>query len=131
MITDDVQLRELWVSLIDAETFDRRSLWLLFVEHDLRVAPLVVPIDDVPRTPDEEVMERLADLTSQARTELGVGSVPMLLSRPGPREMSDDDRRWGRVLLAAQHGQARRWAAHLATPDGIQAFAADDLMTTD
>lgn len=128
VITNDTQLREHWVSIMGEQVFEKRSLWLIFVEHDQRVAPVVVPIDDVPVEPDDDTMAQVATFVSRAREQLGVASIPMLLSRPGGAVMADSDRRWARALTSAFRDQQPQWPIHLATHQRVQVFAPDDLV---
>jgi len=127
-ITNDTDLREHWVSLMGEETFEKPALWLVFIEHDRRVAPVVVPIEDIPDEPDDETLAQVAVFVARAREELGVASVPMLLSRPGSGEMTAADRRWAKALTAAFRDQPRQWPIHLATHQRVQVFAPDDLV---
>jgi hypothetical protein len=101
--------------------FSRRSLWLVFLYEDGQVAPVVVPIEDIPARPDALVANLGAVLAGLA--DDGVSSTAMLLSRPGPRAMSADDRAWARALTSFTP-----WPVHLATADDLQVFAPDDLI---
>ncbi|TWP36842.1 hypothetical protein [Leekyejoonella antrihumi] len=128
LITNDTELREHWVGLMGEEDFEKRSLWLIFVEHDQRVAPVVVPIDDIPMDPDDDTLAEVSTFIVRARDELGVASIPMLLSRPGTARMTDTDRRWARALASAFEDQQPQWPIHLATRQRVQVFAPDDLL---
>lgn len=108
--------------------FGRRSLWLIFLDEDGRQSDLIVPIDDIPMLPDARDVGAIADLITRVRDEIGITEVPMLLSRPGPVEMTDGDRLWAAALTEALRDQRPRWPIHLATRDRVQVFAADDLL---
>lgn len=108
--------------------FDRRSLWLIFLDADGHQSDLIVPIDDIPILPDNRDVAAIADLVGRVREEVGVAQVPMLLSRPGPRDITEGDRRWAAALSAAVRDLHPRWPIHLATRDRVQVFAPDDLI---
>lgn len=103
---DDLTL--LWRGLMGTGGFGRRSLWLVFLDHDGVPARVVMPIEDIP------VVPAAADLSGLRRVleQLGVPSVAMLLSRPGGMAERDSDRRW-----AAAVAPLSPWPLHLATAD--------------
>jgi hypothetical protein len=111
----------LWQSLMGHGGFSRRSLWLVFVYEDGHVAPVVIPIEDIPKRPDVLVANLGSVLAGLA--DDGVSSTALLLSRPGPRAMTTDDRAWARALAPFTP-----WPVHLATADELQVFAPDDLI---
>ena len=53
-----------------------------------------------------------------------LGDPVLLLSRPGPAEMTETDRQWGRALAPLT-----RWPVHLYTRAGVRVFAPDDVAT--
>lgn len=108
--------------------FGRRSLWLIFLDEDGQQSGLIVPIDDIPMLPDMRDVAAITDLIARIRDDIGVADVPMLISRPGPSEMTEGDRRWAMALTEALRDQHPRWPLHLATRDRVQVFAADDLL---
>lgn len=111
----------LWHSLMGDGGFGLRTLWLVFLYDDGQVAPVILPVEGIPVRPDHTVANLgsiIADLN-----EDGVSSAAMLLSRPGPRAMTDDDRAWARALTPFTP-----WPVHLATADDLQVFAPDDLI---
>lgn len=128
VIPDDHALLEHWETLVGEHGFSCRSVWMILVENDRAVAPVVVPFDGVPEEPDGETVEAVARLADDARRQLGVASTPMLISRPGTDEMTDEDRRWARALRVVLRGQAMQWPIHLATDGQVRVFAPDDLI---
>ena len=108
--------------------FDRRSLWLIFLDDDGRQSDLLVPIDDIPMLPDARDVRAIGGIVGRIRDELGVADVPMLISRPGPAEMTEGDRRWAAALGEAVRDQHPRWPIHLATRNRVQVFSPDDLL---
>lgn len=103
-------LIELWTSLIGDGPFGRRTLWMCLLDEDGRPAPVLVPIDDVPAVP---TTVDVTGLTSFVGHLTDLGTVVMLLSRPGPVVAQARDRRWARVLAPL----APRWPVHLASAD--------------
>ncbi|MDF8263287.1 bifunctional DNA primase/polymerase [Luteipulveratus flavus] len=128
VISSNDDLLRVWRKLMGDGGFGKRSLWLIFLDDEGRPAPLVVPIDDIPPEPDPEDIRRIADLVRRVQDELGVRSVPMLISRPGPSRMTDSDRRWAVGLTGAFADQQAPWPIHLATADDVQVFTPDDLI---
>lgn len=108
--------------------FGRRSLWLIFLDEEGRQSDLIVPIDDIPILPDSRDVHAIGDLIARVREEVGVAQVPMLLSRPGPSEITEGDRRWAIALTEALRDLRPQWPIHLATRDRVQVFAPDDLV---
>jgi hypothetical protein len=127
VIRSDVELLDLWQILIGAGGFAKRSLWLLFLDEDGRPQPVIVPIDDIPERPECRLIDSVASIVAGLTSTGEVASVALLLSRPGPQQMTDDDRTWARALRAHET-ISRRWPIHLATTDHMQAFGADDLV---
>jgi hypothetical protein len=81
---------------------------------------VVVPIDDIPLTPDSAMIERLGEVLSGVRH---LGDPVLLLSRPGADGITQADRRWGRALTPLT-----RWPVHLYTRAGVRVLAPDDLL---
>lgn len=124
VIRTPTELSRLWQDLMGEGGFARRSVWLLFLGPDGRPEPVIVPIDDIPVRPDARLVDALGVIVGDLIATREVDSVALLLTRPGRGEMSEDDRRWARALLAV----SRRWPIHLATADSVQVFAPDDLL---
>jgi hypothetical protein len=130
IVHSDSDLYDLWHGLMGSGGYAQRSLWLLFFGADGRPEPVIVPIDDIPSRPDARLIgalgEIVAGLITQDTTEDSqVASVAMLLSRPGPHQMTADDRVWARALVPV----TPKWPVHLATTDRLQVFAPDDLLS--
>jgi hypothetical protein len=109
-------LAAFWTGLMGEGGFGRRSLWLVLLDDGGHPAPVVVPIDDIPRAPGRRdtdafgaVLAGLADY----------GTAVLLLSRPGPVEVQPDDLRWARALAPL----APAWPVHLATAESLDAPA--------
>jgi len=127
-IRTEKDLFERWEELMGDGGFGRRSLWLIFLDEDGHQSDLIVPIDDIPMLPDARDVTAIADLIARIREEIGVAEVPMLISRPGPSEITEGDRLWAVALTEALRDQHPHWPIHLATRHRVQVFAADDLL---
>jgi hypothetical protein len=106
--------------------FSVASIWLVFLDEDNRVQPVILPIDDIPYEPDQVLLRNLARIVTDLATEGSISSVATLISRPGGSAMTDGDRRWARALRA-ELGDLPVWPVHLATRDSVRVFAPDDL----
>ncbi|MGN6608131.1 MAG: hypothetical protein ACTHMS_14105 [Jatrophihabitans sp.] len=127
-VRTDHDLFDLWRDLMGTEGFGTRSLWHVFLGPDGRLEPVVVPIDDLPATPDTEVLATFAGILHDLRDEVGWASMAVLLSRPGPGTMSAGDRAWARAVGVAYARLGPRWPMHLATRGHVRLFAPDDLI---
>jgi hypothetical protein len=123
------ELTELWHDMMGSGGFARRSLWMIFLAFDGELAPVVVPIEDIPVEPDEQLLRNLGKIVADLLADGHLDSAAFLLSRPGPSHMLDNDRRWARELLHAFGSSLCVWPIHLATKNRIQVIAPDDLVT--
>lgn len=119
VVRTHADLARMWQLVMGKQGPGLRSLWMVLLDDEGQVQPVIVPIDDVPFTPDS-MTAGLAEILAGIRD---LGEPALLLSRPGPAEMTEGDRRWGRALAPLT-----RWPVHLYTPSGIQVFAPDDLV---
>lgn len=111
-VTTAQDLATFWSALMGEGGFDRRTLWLVFLDDDGRPVPAVVPIDDIPQDPSP------ADITSFGHFFEHLdsyGTPVLLLSRPGPGAVQEQDRRWARALAPF----VRQWPVHLATENAF------------
>jgi hypothetical protein len=104
--TDD--LAALWGTLMGEGRFASRTLWLAVLDESGRPSPVLVPIEGIPRVPTP------SDVSAFSRALDGIsdlGTVVMLISRPGSESIQEDDRSWSRALTPL----APEWPIHLAT----------------
>lgn len=82
-------------------------LWLFFVDGDGEQVPTVVPIDDLPPLPHEDLLPNLGAVLRGVAdglvTELGPGSVVCILERLGPETTGAADRAWASALVRTCH----------------------------
>jgi hypothetical protein len=127
VVRTHAELFALWEALMGRGGFETCSIWLVFLDEDNRVQPLIVPIDDIPPEPDGPFLRSLARIVGDLVETGETGSVAMLISRPGPAAMTGCDRRWARALRAEIGDELAVWPVHLATCGRVQVFAPDDL----
>jgi len=111
-------LERMWQLIMGREGPGLRSLWMVLLDEEGRPRPVVVPIDDIPAAPGS-----MAGGAGRRPLGLrGLGDPVLLLSRPGPDEMTEADRQWGRALAPLT-----RWPVHLYTRAGVRILARGDL----
>ncbi|WP_291522783.1 hypothetical protein [Branchiibius sp. NY16-3462-2] len=124
-VRTDADLLETWRNLMGPFGFSKRSLWLIFIEEDGRLSPVILPIDGIPGEPDKQLLRNLAMVVRETiRRELPT-SAAFLLSRPGAAAVQDTDRHWAEQLAAAVDQELAPWPMYLATNDGVRLLAAE------
>jgi hypothetical protein len=91
LIRTDADLCRLWQDMMGSGGFARRSIWMIFLDNECRVQPLVVPIDDIPAEPEPELLRGLGTTLDGVIDGENASSVALLLSRPGPSRASEQD----------------------------------------
>jgi hypothetical protein len=124
-IRDEFDLLALWTQVSPAVGLDQRTLCLVFLDEDERVLPTLVPMDDLPAWPDDELVSGLRHIVRESTFGGPAASVVMLLSRPGGDAITAQDRNWSTEL-----GSFSDWPLCLATHGGIQLLESDDLEET-
>lgn len=127
VVRTDADLFAMWHHMMGPGGFATASLWLVLLDAEGRAQAEIIKIEDVPPAPGRHDGRGLARVVADLIDTGETASVAVLLSRPGEPAMCEDDRRWARSLREALAGHAR-WPMHLATCDGIQVFAPDDLV---
>ncbi|HEX2894379.1 MAG TPA: hypothetical protein VHO29_10300 [Marmoricola sp.] len=132
-VRTDADLRRAWHTLVGAEVFADRRLWLLFLGPGGRPAGPLLTLGDLPDGPWGLPVEDLVSLCRDILDGPGGGtdadkSVAMLLTRPGRGPWHVGDRAWGRYLVtAAQHvGGGCVWPVHRAHDQGFGPVAGDE-----
>jgi hypothetical protein len=112
------ELTSRWTSLLDPPVFGARSLWLMWLDADGRMLPVVIPVDDVPPVPDPAMLAGLRRMHDGVADEHldGEGHLAMALCRPGRPEITEDDDEWAEALRdQLDDGQIDgTWSLHLA-----------------
>ena len=112
--------------------FELPLLWIAFLSPDGMMSPRLTQIDEIPRWADAKICGALLEMCRHIIGRNGaVGSVAMLLTRPGRDPMDDSDRSWARYLTSAadQVGLAM-WPVHFANDVELRVFAPDDLVVS-
>ena len=112
-----------WISLLQPPTFGARSLWLAWFDADGMQSPVLVPVDDLPVTPDPSMFEGLRLLNETVvSAQLGDGShLAMALCRPGEAVVSDSDDEWVDALAEVFDGLVgQTWSLHLAAGGRVE-----------
>jgi hypothetical protein len=112
-----------WVSLLQPPTFAARSLWLAWFDADGMQSPVLVPVDDLPVTPDPSMFDGLRLLNETVvSAQLGDGAhLAMALCRPGEAVVSDSDDEWVDALGEVFDGLVgQTWSLHLAAGGRVE-----------
>src|SRR3712207_5466647 len=112
-VRSPLALTRRWVSLLQPPTFGARSLWLAWFDAEGRQSPVLVPVDDLPVTPDPSMYEGLRLLNETVvSAQLGEGShLAMALCRPGEAVVADNhDERGDRVGEGLDGPVATTWS---------------------
>lgn len=106
----------------------RRQLWFMLLDDDDRQLPVLIPLD-VPERPEPEHRVGFLPLLTGLVEELAVGSVAVILERPGPDTLSAGDRAWFAVLADASRGAGLRMRGPVLAHDhGFRWIAAEDFL---
>lgn len=102
-----------------------RQLWIMWLDGDCRQAPVVMPIADIPRTPDRLLLRNLggviAGLRDDLATDRGPGSVILTVERRGGDGVMPGDRRWAEGLRSmCEEADVTLRGLFLSTDDGIR-----------
>ncbi len=110
------ELTDRWRTFLDPPTFRARSLWLTWFDADGRQSPVVVPVEDLPRSPDASSYAALRGLNGAVAESLGRGChLAMALCRPGAATVQDSDDEWVAALADVFDGLVdQTWSLHLA-----------------
>jgi hypothetical protein len=117
------ELTRRWEQLLDPPVFGARSLWLMWLDTDGLMLPVVVPVDDVPSVPDRGMLSGLLQLHDAVTAEHldGDGHLAMALCRPGRPAITADDDEWAEALRdRLDDGQIDAgWSLHLAAGGSV------------
>lgn len=130
-VRDLDDLHEWWRFVVGPWGFERRQLFAVLVAPDGTVVPSLMNVVDLPRRPDDESLDGLAEVLTGLAEKVGVldGSVAALWARPGVRGPGADDVVW----LSALHRVLTRlpltaWPVFYANDDGPRPAVPDELV---
>jgi hypothetical protein len=116
-----------WIALLQPPTFGARSLWLAWFDAEGRQSPVLVPVDDLPVTPDPSMFEGLRLLNETVvSAQLGEdGHLAMALCRPGEAVVSESDDEWVDTLGEVFDGLVgQTWSLHLGAGGRVEPLVA-------
>jgi len=117
------ELTERWAAVLEPPVFSARSLWLMWLDHEGVMLPVVLPVDDIPPVPEGGMLEGLRQLHNGiAEERLGEGGhVAMALCRPGRPRATKDDNAWADGLREAlgELPVGQTWSLHLAAGGSV------------
>jgi hypothetical protein len=110
------ELTDRWKRLLDPPTFRARTLWLAWFDAEGNQSPVVVPVENLPRSPDPTMFDGLRTLNEAVASHLGDGGhLAMAICRPGKAVAIDSDDEWVDALSELFDGLiAQTWSLHLA-----------------
>lgn len=119
-----------WARFLHQQVDVRKvSLWITFLDADDRTLPVVVPIDDVPTSPDDEIVTNLVDVLRDVLDDQAPGgSAVLMLERPGTDAVTAGDGWWFSALHAcAARSGVRLRGVFLATGRRVRPLTPDDV----
>ena len=105
----------------------RRTLWVMFLDAQDTPVPTILPIEEIPDLPDEEVPRMAHNLAKMGQDMAPGGAMVLMLERPGARHRAAADDAWHSVLrreLVAAGMRVR--AMFLAAGGQVETFTLDD-----
>jgi hypothetical protein len=110
------ELTTRWRTLLEPPVFRARSLWLAWFDSEGRQSPVVVPVDDLPETPDPGHYAGMRGLNAAVAESQGPGChIAMALCRPGRATVLDGDDAWVAGLAEVFDDLTdQTWSLHLA-----------------
>ena len=110
------ELTDRWRTLLDPPLFRARALWLTWFDSAGRQSPVVVPVEDLPQTPDPASYAGFRGLNGAVVDSMGRGChLAMALCRPGAATVRDSDDEWVAAFAEVFDGLVdQTWSLHLA-----------------
>ena len=109
ILDHDDDLRDLLQVLL--RQANRRQMWLMFIDEYGRLGDPLMPMDDYPEDPHEEVevddlgpvdqAHLLMHRSGMLREATGNASVVLVWERVGPSTLDEDDRAWASAMADA------------------------------
>lgn len=123
-------LEAAWQHLMGPWGFGGASVWMVVVLADDHLLPHLTEITSAEEPPDDDAVERFAELLSRLEVEPG-DRLAFLRSRPGGADVTDTDRAWAASLYAsARRAGLPCETVHLATEGEVRPLPPDELAAT-
>ena len=105
----------------------RRQIWLLFLDHEDRQLPLLIPVQDPPSWPKADDDVRFATLLTDIQDQTDASGFVAVLERFGGMILTPADSAWARMLTdAAALSPLRLHGILLSHARGVRWMAPDD-----
>jgi hypothetical protein len=102
VIRTQSDLERMWRTLMGPLGFGGHSLWMVMLDRDGRLTPVITEITECDPLPDELDRSGLIEVLRMLSTEaVPGGRVAFLRTRPGRDRIRDDDRAWAAMLYTA------------------------------
>lgn len=110
--------------------FGARSLWVHVLDDQSRPTQFLVQIEDIPDLPEGDHLDSVVQMARHFIVEgSSNATVVFLLTRPGRRGLTPEERVWARGLQAAvARAGLPVWPVHCANDQELLVCAPDDLV---
>jgi hypothetical protein len=111
-----------WTSVLEPPVFGARSLWLMWLQDDGLPLRVLIPVDDLPRPPDNGMLFGLLSVHEAIAAEHldGRGHLAMALCRPGRPQVTADDDAWVSALSEVFDDRIDgTWSLHVAAGGSV------------
>ena len=121
-VRSPAELTDRWRTLLDPPLFRARSLWLTWFDSEGLQSPVVVPVEDLPTTPDPGLYAGFRGLNGAVAESQGRGChLAMALCRPGAAKVQDSDDEWVAAFAEVFDGLVdQTWSLHLAAAGEVR-----------
>ncbi|MFI8595015.1 hypothetical protein ACIGCK_11400 [Microbacterium sp. NPDC078428] len=132
----DTDLEEV-IGLLLGRAINPRQLWLLFLDHDDRLADPIMPCDDYPARPSDrpsaadpregDAAHVLAHRLAYICEAIGARRAVLVWERRGPRRFGANERLWAAAMATAcASARVDLRAQYVLHDRGIRAITPDD-----
>ncbi len=109
-------LTDRWRTLLEPPVFRARALWLTWFDSEGRQSPVVVPVEDLPESPDPGSYAGFRGLNGAVAESMASGChLALALCRPGTATVRDSDDQWVAAFAEVfDELEGQTWSLHLA-----------------
>jgi hypothetical protein len=129
-LATDADVTTMWQSIINPLGWHNARMYVVAIDRDRRLTPVVTEIDEVPARFTADNAGALMETYVQVLDEfVPGGSLAILVCRPGCPQVTDDDRRWCRNLYdAGRDADIPLELLHLGTDTEIVPVPMDEVL---